>query len=44
MLNFEAYLKANAQKVDQELDKRLSKLPPLAKGLVDACAGGKRNF
>lgn len=41
-MNFDSYLKTNAQKVNQELDKILSKLPPLAKEFVDSCAGGKR--
>lgn len=41
-VNFASYLKVNAQKVDQELDKILSKLPPLAKEFVNSCGGGKR--
>lgn len=41
-MDFENYLKANAQKIDQELDKILSKLPSLAKAFVDSCGGGKR--
>lgn len=40
-MNFASYLKVNAQKVNQELDKILSKLPSLAKEFVNACGGGK---
>lgn len=41
-MNFARYLKTNAQKVDQELDQILSKLPPLTKEFVNSCEGGKR--